>query len=439
MNVKIKNILATIVLISCMLPVWSWAASFTVSTSTSIVDGNSFCGGRACTSSDTILIQGGNRKDLLFRNFNGNGSFITIKNQGETPDKKVVITSTSSVGWGTLSFSNCKYLDIRGNNDSAYTYGIKVINNGSTGDSNTVWFYGDCDHIKVSYIEVAFDGNTHTAGLGIKFGADDETSSTVYDTAEIHHNYIHDTRYSGMYLGSNHDAQDRYWIKNFSVHDNLLVNMGSYGITLKGVSSSSNPCLIYNNTIKNTGLIRTDLYYGQHGIGVQYYDGSSYAKIYNNWIENTKGPCVQIGDSNHEVYDNTLLKCGTANQSGWGHGVMASFDNAANVKVYDNIIIQPTRYGVYAQSFTTSVYVDRNKIGDAGIGGIKSSVHIIEGVGADANIYHANVADFHFPIWSDDGDYSNDKFLSTSSSDSSTIPSGPATVVGLKIINVNPN
>ena len=35
---------------------------------------------------------------------------------------------------------------------------------------------------------------------------------------------------------------------------------------------------------------------------------------------------------------------------------------------------------------------------------------VTESTGGDANIYHADVADFGFNVWSDDGDYSNDDF-----------------------------
>ena len=79
-----------------------------VSTSTTIVDGDTFCGGGACTSADTIIIRGGARGSLKFQDFNGAGSYITITNENTNPDSKVVITSNGSGGWGVLSLSNCK-------------------------------------------------------------------------------------------------------------------------------------------------------------------------------------------------------------------------------------------------------------------------------------------------------------------------------------------
>ncbi|MCK4627507.1 MAG: hypothetical protein KAT56_00815, partial [Sedimentisphaerales bacterium] len=50
--------------------------------------------------------------------------------------------------------------------------------------------------------------------------------------------------------------------------------------------------------------------------------------------------------------------------------------------------------------------------GDAGLGewNEMESGDVTESTGGDANIYHADVADFGFNVWSDDGDYSNDDF-----------------------------
>ena len=78
-------------------------------------------------------------------------------------------------------------------------------------------------------------------------------------------------------------------------------------------------------------------------------------------------------------------------------------------KIYDNIIIQAKRYGIYGCWETHDNTHKRNLIGDCGIGEA-GGIGLIEGTGADANIYHANVADFGFKAWSDDGDYSNDDF-----------------------------
>ena len=62
------------------------------------------------------------------------------------------------------------------------------------------------------------------------------STSWIFDTFEIHHKYIHDVNYAGMYLGQNEPWNlDNPYIANFLVHDNIIDNSGCYGITLKGV------------------------------------------------------------------------------------------------------------------------------------------------------------------------------------------------------------
>lgn len=54
-----------------------------VPVSTTVVDGNTFYGGGKCTSSDTIIIIGGPRGGLQFKNFDVAGSYITITNENK--------------------------------------------------------------------------------------------------------------------------------------------------------------------------------------------------------------------------------------------------------------------------------------------------------------------------------------------------------------------
>ena len=411
MKTEIKNIFQTILFLFCLLPVWVDAADYTVSTRTSTVDGDTFCGGSPCTSADTIIIAGGARGNLLFKDFNGNGKYITITNGDTNPDAKVVIT-TGSVGaaWAGLELRDCKYVDLKGNNDADLTYGIKVINDGTPEMVAAVRVRQESDHIKIGYVEI--DG-TSADGTGIMVHDTTLDESWCYNTFEIHHNYIYNVGYAGMYLGHNTpwSSYDPY-TANFSIHDNLLEDMGCYGITMKGVRTDSGTCLIYNNTVKRTGVDlegREESF--AHGIGAQYFEGSCYANIYNNRIEHTVGPGLKIGDQNHKVYNNLILGCGTGNEEKWGHGI-TTYQSTSGTHIYDNIIIQPKRYGIYATGMTRSVTLSRNRIADAGIGewDEEESRDVTESAGDDANWYESDVDVFNFKTWSDDGDYTNDNF-----------------------------
>ncbi len=61
------------------------AAIYYVPISTTTVDGDTFCDGK-CASGDTIIIKGGARGGLLFQDFDGAGSYITITNENKNPD-----------------------------------------------------------------------------------------------------------------------------------------------------------------------------------------------------------------------------------------------------------------------------------------------------------------------------------------------------------------
>lgn len=417
MKAEIKNIFKTVVFSLCLLPSMLWAGEYIIPTSTTVVDGDTFCGGRKCTSNDTIYIEGP-RGDLQLRDFDGNGEYITITNK---PNHQVIITSTNEKNF-TLALTNCSYVDLRGDNDPSNTYGIVCKSPVSLNEAHNVWVWHDpdtSDHIKISYIEIYYTGEDpveNGSGISVIFGTN--SNLQIYDTFEIHHNYIHNVGYAGMYLGQNNPwIEDKPWIKDFSVHDNILEDLGAYGITLKGVHSTSGLFSIYNNTIRgssrgqSTGLVseRTDEF--KFGIGFSRFAGTACANIYNNWIEKTVGAGIAVGDQKHNVYNNIIVGCGTGNDVEFGHGIITHW-STYDTHIYDNIIIQPKRYGIYARGTTVSVTLSRNLIGDAGVGEWyeKESGDVTESAGDDSNIYHDDVVKLSFKTWSDDGNYSNDDF-----------------------------
>ena len=371
-----------------------------VELNTTVVDGSAF------TADDTIIIIAGSRAGLLLKNFNGNGRYIAITNEKTTSGAKVIINGKS--GLGCLSISNCKYIDLRGDNDVNSVYGIKVINDGTFRSAGTVSISGESDHIKLNHLEITCEGNTTIWGYGIFIQDVDLTNLWTFDTFDFHHNYIHDTRNSAMYIGSdNPRINNKPYVGNFSIHDNLLEDLGTSGIVFKGVKGDNN--YIYNNTIRRTGLVRTEWDDTlKSGIENKMFELGYMCKIYNNRIEHTVGTGIKCGGTNHLIHDNTLCGCGSGNNINWGHGIKL-LENAENVQVNDNIIIQAKRYGIFADGSTNSVYASRNLIGDCGSGSI-TGTNIYEGTGIDANIYHADVADFGFKRWIDDGDCSNDDF-----------------------------
>ena len=411
------KLLLFLVVVLCLVGLGS-AADYYVETSDTTVDGDTFCGG-VCDATDTIIIRAGARGGLLFKDFNGSGSYITIMNEDNASNEVVEIDGMS--GYGCLSINSSKYLDIRGNNEPAQDYGIKVINDDSSESAGSVWVYGESDHIKLGYLEITCEGNTATGSSGILVSDGDLTSAWIFSTFEIHHNYIHDTRYAGMYLGGNDPlGNNTPYTGTFSIHDNLLEDLGSYGITYKGINGSNN--YIYNNTIQgsssgqSTGIVRTELTgSSKHGIGTQFIYNNNDVEIYNNRIDKTVGPGIKVAEYGQQIHDNIVCGCGSGNEEIYGHGIRV-YQNADEIDIYDNIFIQPKRYGIWAGGETSNCADSRNLIGDAGIGERYdgSEGGMVEGTGDNANTYYADVATFGFDEWSDDNDYSNDVFTFTS-------------------------
>ena len=124
-NLFNRNIFFIITLALCQMHFQAFGAKYFIPKTTEIVDGDTFCGGSACTSSDTIIINGGTRAGLTFQDFDGKGSYITVKND---PNVRVILDSNLGAGIGVFTITNCRYVNFTMNNNPNQTYGVKVIN-----------------------------------------------------------------------------------------------------------------------------------------------------------------------------------------------------------------------------------------------------------------------------------------------------------------------
>jgi hypothetical protein len=209
---------------------------------------------------------------------------------------------------------------------------------------------------------------TGQANVGIKVQDNKLTDAWTFSDFEIHHNYIHDTRYHGMYLGHNWPATSTEcggghcpYVANFSIHDNLLEDLGASGFTYKGAKTGSRD-YIYNNIVRRTGIVSTDYKRARNGIGISWFYGDAYADVYNNRVEETIGPGFKISEANHLVHDNIIVGCGTGgfnppsslphadwDYERWAHGIYIQKYNSpttGTVQVYDNEIVKSGGYGI---------------------------------------------------------------------------------------------
>jgi hypothetical protein len=414
------------------------ATTWCIESTDTTVDGDTFCGDPSgvCDSGDTLYIEGGARGDLELRDFDGGGSYITIINKDTT---RVVMTENGDVAIGVLRIDDCQYIEVRGDGLSSHAwssgcktdscYGIKLTVSGNP-DSGMIRVVGESDYIKLMYIEIDMSGKSGGNGAesAIQVQDGDLTASSAFSNFEIAYNYSHHVYYTNMYLGHNqpHASQgDDPYVVDFLVHDNLMEDSGAYGMNLKGVEDGSTGTKIYNNIIRNTGLIYVGEDYIKLGIGISYFYGTAYAEVYDNWVENTVGPGLYIREADHLIYNNTLIECGTGNNGTYDGGIFVSnYDTMPShpdreVKIYDNIILKPDAYGVYGTS-NGDAMLERNLILEAG-SGEWSGASLSEGTDTSCNetwgtrsgcpnVVNSDADDICFEEWSDDSDYSNDDF-----------------------------
>jgi len=356
----------------------AWGANYTITTATTSFDGSSDCGGGACTSSDTIIIEGGTRGKLTLQNFDGSGSYISIVNENTNPDSRVIINDDGTSVGGVLRIDNCQYIDLKGNNDADLTYGI-LVQSDSDDDGDTsasVFISGlSSNHIKISYLEIDNVGSSRNDTSGIQVGAWATSSAVTWDTFEISHNYIHDIRFCGMYLGMNQPSNDEY-VRNFSIHDNLIEDVGSDGILYKGLASGGTE-LIYNNVIDNIGILDRVGYDQEYKSGIRYRSYGNYSgSIYQNKITNAKGPGITSENSHiyenlmaHTGYDNTM---GCSADDGCESGILVYDPDSTGytgMVIEDNIIIDAETYGIYNyDTGTNGLTLTANLIGGVATG-----------------------------------------------------------------------
>lgn len=443
-----------------------------VETNISTVDGTTFCDGGACTSANTIIIRAGARGGLLFQNFNGNGSYITIKNELKSPSTRVIITNNNGPGWGVLNLRNCKYVDLRGDNDPALitterSKGI-IINAVRAGDkAGILWVYGISDHLKVSYIEANHLNNPDSEGVGIQLQDYTLDGAYSFTDMEFHHIWLHDINAQGAYFGPNDPYGREPWnygtgtrthLRRISIHDNIVEDAGCEGWDIKGCDAGPNE--FYNNKIIRSGAQtwtggKWDQYlnYGDMscGLKVAWTTHEAVVNVHDNYFESTAGPSINItGSYSHEdltaldgdkggriyVYDNIVTNAGTQGgpipflgnitRPAYQSGIL-SWYRTYQCDVHDNIVIQPNKYGLAVGGDYDVMTALRNLTGDAGV-----SEHFVAtygsykpGIGVDANTYYTDVASVGFTAWSDDNNYANDIFtFSASDATPPAVPTG---------------
>jgi len=432
-------------LLSLFFAVPSIAADYTIANGTSTFDGSTDCGGSACTKNDTIIIDGGTRGGILFKNLDGVDGYITVTND---PDDQVILDESQGgiSGTGMFDIRSCNYVNFQMDNNASYdcdTSYSNVITNGNdpqcgvvirktTSAGGSIVTTGDNDYIKISYFEIYHESSSGSSESGIQIQSGTDFSGyTAADTVvlsnfEIHHNYIHDTRYAGMYLGNNDpDTNDNPYLQDFNVHDNYLKDLGEYGITLKG--SKSGTLTLNANIVDTTGVgydggWRTDSAFFYFGLKNNWLEDTVTSNITNNYIFNSYSYGIGL-DSQYggagvtiNVSGNTIVNPGTGYggdataANTWCHGIVAMYDGSSDYNIYDNAVVRSNGYGIQVNN-TAAADLDRNIICDWALTGDADGIDGgTLGTGNDANMSESDCADVGFKSWDGDSNYSDDDF-----------------------------
>ena len=462
----IKRLLILLILLVAV-PCWGFdinttncddsdATTFCIQTSETTVDGDTRChdsfpgSTAACAGGDTLYLEGGSRQGLTIQDFDGSGTYITITNDPTGGAKATISENT----YADINITNCQYLDLNGNAaPGTHTYGIYAYHISNFDNSITV--SRDSDYIKLGYLEI--EGRVedpYESVNGIRIGYVGTPVPIVFSNFEIHHNYLHTLSYSGMYIGHNEphlggngectsnvvDGTCPY-VENFSIHDNLFVDMGAYAMTFKGVVAGSTANYIYDNIVRpsdrtsgggySTGLQYTgfadDLIWG--GLFSKHLYAGATVEIYDNYIEKPRSMGIKVLSENISVYRNIIVGAGNGGEGRSNGAITVEYNNLDDeawdyAQIYDNIIVQAGVYGIVGTSGEGEVNhfnLERNIIVDTPteyLGsdvteGTQGSPDCSEAWGTQsgcANVYAADTDSICFTTWSDDSDYSNDDF-----------------------------
>ena len=287
----------------------------------------------------TICIRAGTYSSLTFANLTGSSNMpITVQNCG---GQVILKGSDNSSG---ITFYSSQYFSLSGVGDSGYTYGIRVQQ--TSGGVAAVNVSNLSTDFTLNHIEITGAGY---AGI---FAKTDPTcdpatwrQNFVMRNVSIHDNYIHDIDGKGILIGFNAGK----------------VTKNCNGGSIEIYPHDSKLLKIYNNRIEKVGS------------EALIYANASNAEVYGNVIEKagTKSMAagVQIGvNAGGEFYNNKI-----SGASGYG---LSAIGYLGNNKVYNNIIANSGRHGVYVvdrdETTTNSPFLlANNTISGAGGSGIR--------------------------------------------------------------------
>lgn len=308
--------------------------------------------------------------NILFRNLNGiAGNPISITNCGGT----ALVNATGRPY--TVKTEASKFIHISGG--SGTTYGIKL-----TGGHVGLTLEGLTTNVEVNNVEVY---NVGFAGIMAKTDptCDDRTirGNFVMRDVSIHHNYVHDTKGEGFYVGHSFYEIGRtlscgvrlpHEMDGVRIFDNKVLRSGWDGIQ---VGCAITGAYVYNNTVESYGYLNQPY----HTNGIQFSEGSK-GICYNNLIKSGPGIGINIvGYGDSFVHDNVIVNAGT-------FGIFCDERTRKTLpgfKIISNTIINPGQDGIRMYNESVPGVVLNNIIVNPG----SYSKYVYPRTGNDAYVY----------------------------------------------------
>ena len=255
---------------------------------------------------DTVYIETGSRGALIIKNLHGTAEKPVIF----VPSDEGIVRISGSSSYG-VSIRNCTHVRLSGFQGQEDVYGIQISDldhPSSVGVSvKDLSSYVEIDHIRIS--------NTGFAGIVAKTEAvcgEPETyrGAFVQRNTHIHHCHIYDTGGEGLYIGSTafHGSESGDCgliypsvLEGVKIYNNLVERTKWDGIQ---VSSAVMDCQIYNNSLIDCSSDMTSSQMSGIIIG-----GGTRADCFNNWIEDCYATGILVfGDGGTRVFNNVIVR-----------------------------------------------------------------------------------------------------------------------------------
>jgi hypothetical protein len=271
-----------------------------------------------------IGIEGGTRNPIRFNSWTGTAAFpIVITNVHNAAERASVSDEVPGDPNATrrtaIYLDDCKFIQLRGDNNPSFRYGIEVARAGGSvngGGVRGVEVTGASSDVEISFLEIREIG---FAGIMVKQDPGCSAASShpdlVYENISIHDNYIHDCGAEGLYIGFSFWTDDRcttdvggfaHNIEGLRIYNNLVERCRWDGIQ---VGAATSDVAIYNNVIIDSGFDGAPGS-GNTGVGVQI-GGGTIGLLHSNLIINCRNNGISLfGLGNNIVYNNLIYGAG---------------------------------------------------------------------------------------------------------------------------------